>query len=725
MAEWYNRSWNHIVSDLDTDIYRGLSQEKIGKKKEEFGDNVINIKPSENKLKIFLLQLIDPWLILMIVSIFICFYFKDFISGSILALITLATVISNTLEDYKYAASFKALENLNSTMTTVIRGGRVSAIKCTELVVGDLVILEKNFIVPADIRIVESEELKIVETIVTGEDYISEKYETKIEDRDIPLSEMKNIAFKGSKVVDGNGTGVVINVGVNTEIGKIVSSLMQHKDEERNLNRRIRKSINNTSIIFILIALLIVVPLYLKERNSLVYFLNISHIILVSFIPPLVFIALLGFNYYVNKKFRQENIHIKDMSVMERVNDLDVLIIDKIGAISEEEMIVEKIYTDSSYFEVGEKDITKYGNVERILHIGVLCNNAKATLDKKADLIDFSLISYAKEKGILKNELERNQRRIFEVPYDTDKRIATTLNKIEDKYRANVKGSLDMLLDRCTHIMKNDIEREITEEDINEIKKVDMDLSSLGLRTVGFAYRSFSYEPTPLENIESNLVFVGIIGFYNPLKEDIGQSISSMRVKGVNTIMITDDNKLAAYTIGKFIGIANSQDNVLSGIELKYMEEEELERNFEKIKIFSRVTAEQKDYIVKLYEDKGYNVLCTGENMTELPSMDKAKVGVALGKNGSLMLRRLADIYIEEDYYNNILKIVTRSGSVLNNIDRFLKYVLIIGLAESGFNIASLLFIGKYILDLKHLLLINLIMIILGAIRILKPYRFK
>lgn len=720
MAEWYNNSWNYVVKELSTDIYRGLNVNEIEDRRAKYGDNRINIKNIKSFIRIFLLEVLNLWTFVFIGNIILSFYLKNIIIGSMLIVFLLLTLTLNAFRKYNDQASFKTLEKLNSTMATVIRSGKVSSIKCDELVVGDVVLLDKNFVVPADLRIVESENLKIKETVVTGENYISEKYETKIEEKDIPLSEMKNIAFKGSVVTDGTGTGVVIATGVNTQIGQIVDVLIYDDQEKNDLNTRINNVLNKLVLFFVLLTLISTFSyyIYIKDVNKLLSLIN--SLLLVS-IPEGIAIIIFIFLYSFHSFLKSQGIEIKNLSSLEILCNTDVMLIDKIGAFSEKEMMVESIYTDGMYHEKDEQDIIKDTNVERIFQIGLLCNDGSYNSETgigRGDLIDVSLIKFAEENSVYKRKLELEYRRVLEISYDTDKRIFTTINKIDENYRANVKGPVDVLLDKCTHIMKNGIEKEISEEDINEIRAADIEISNKGLRTVGFAYRSFNYKPTLQENIESNLVFVGIIGFYNPLRDNVGEILKNCRKENIKPIIITDDNKLTAYSIGKNLNLINSHENILSGIELKYMEKEELIRNIEKISILSRIDASQKTEIVKTIKDKEHMVLSTGENMTELPAMNASDIGLGIGENCSFMIKKLSDIYIKEDYLNKLLDLVSISETIFNNINKAAQYIILCTFIEFLFILCGALLNLNIVNDI-HVLIMNAGLIPLCVLNIL------
>ena len=535
MIRWYGNPWSETVKSLKSNIYSGLDEEQIRPYREQYGKNIIFIPKTKSLFSLILKQVRELWIILLFMCSVILLYFKEFaVAGMGLAIIVVS-VLCVALNEYNEAKNIKELEKLNNGYARVVREGRTLKIPSEQLVVGDIVIVGKGEGVPADLRVIESDELKINEVSITGESFISEKYETKIEDKELALSDMKNILFKSSIVVGGSGTGIVIATGMNTQIANIIKLFFVEKEKSKSFNERLNKIINYFSL-FILACTILnisVGTMFFKEKLS--YILKNSAIFVLSTMPQGIIFIIAIVSTVLFKKMKKNSIIFKNLSIIEKFSSVSVICTDKIGAFSKDKMKVVKLYTSESVIDVdGEilkngKDEGKNENLYRILSIGVLCNDTKTNVGKvvspKNDLMEIALARFGLENGMDKKRIEREHRRILNIPFDTERRIMTTINAVDENYRAFIKGAVDALLSRCTHIMKNGVETEITEEDINSIKKADINMSLQSLSVIGFAYRNFIYEPSIKENIESNLVFVGLVGFENMLREEAMDSI--------------------------------------------------------------------------------------------------------------------------------------------------------------------------------------------------------
>ncbi|WP_055668068.1 cation-transporting P-type ATPase [Desnuesiella massiliensis] len=680
MTEWYNNSWNFIVKKLKSDIYIGLKNIEIEERQKLLGKNIINIIKTNSLFSLVLKDICSLWVVAFLINIGLSLYNNHYIISVLIILLLASSLFQVIKKKYENEKRLKDLENLNKTNANVIRDGRVLTLGCEELVIGDIVLLEKNYIIPADLRIIESKELKIKETAVTGENYISEKYEAKIEERDINLSEMKNIAFKGSTVMEGSGLGIVIAVGMNTQIGRIVSMLTKPESDKFDINSSFNKIVNKISIITIAISCIYAIIMNYYSHNTLSYILvNVENI----FLAGISSCIILVFGFFImktEKDLQYKDIEIKDISVLTLLPQINYIFMNKIGALTKSDVNIKKIYTDDNLYDIQKTKLKKDINLERILNIGLLCNDAKFNFEQgtsKGSIIEIALLKLGSENEMYKYDLESNQKRIFELSYDSDKRIMTTVNKFDENYRANIKGALDVILDRCTHIMRSGVEKELSIEEIDAIREIDIKLSEEGLITMGFAYRNFNYEPSPDENIESNLVFVGIIGFHNPINEEIMEDIKYCEAKNIKVAFSTEDNKLSSYAMGKEIQYINSLTSVLSGIEMDFIPEKDFSTVADKIKIFSRINSNHKLKVVKLLKDKGYKIATAGTNFTELPSMNTSHISLAVGEECSTLVKKLSHIHIKDNYFRNFVKLIKYSESFISNINDCINFICI------------------------------------------------
>ncbi|KOA21255.1 calcium-transporting ATPase 1 [Clostridium homopropionicum DSM 5847] len=692
MKTFYNLSWNEVIKELNSDVIYGLSDEMVEQRRKDFGDNKTIEVNNKGFIRIFIKQLLKFY---SIVGIIIClglFYFKELnISIIILSIIIFCSILY-AFKEYRKEEKLNQLRSITPKKAVVVRNKRTSTLNTDEIVVGDIVYLEKGDIVPADIRLIECNCLKVKESAITGDKEIIDKYETKIEDREISLSEMKNIVFKSSFIIEGDAKGIVINVGDNTEIGMITKSLLEDNLTVNVLEESISKIANSLTRLFILWAVLFSAYSYSVKDSiqATLKLISLSYFIIV----PLEILLSVGFiSFIINKVKHNEGIQLEGLSTMKLLSDIDVMIFDKIGFLTEEKMYVNNFFTNGKLFEVNSIDIEEnMDNIDRIIKIGLACNDAKINSEdefSKGTLIEKAIIKQGMDLGINKKAVDLEQPRVFQIPYDVDKRIRTTLNKIDDKYRASIVGSVDKLLERCTHVMRNGIEVEISLKDIEEIKNADLKLSMNYLHAIAFAYRNFSYEPSVNENIESNLVFVGLIGFYNPIHENIQGYIRYCKALAIKPVIITEDNKIVATVLGERIKVLNKNDLVLSGVELDNMEEDEIEKYVERVGVYSRISSQNKLKIVESFKRLGYKTIVTGDRFTDLPSFKMADLGIAVGTECTNMAKKLSDIYVNEKGLNKILNLMNEGRKAVLSIKHIITFNLVIAIIEMMFIILA------------------------------------
>ncbi|GFZ30930.1 cation transporter [Clostridium zeae] len=679
MERWYNIPWSKVIDKLESDLNKGLSSDEVNKRRELNGTNIMPISVEQTSRTILLKLLLKPWFFIMLATTAIFIFFHFFLQAGVIILLALATMAIRYYEVLKSRKELNVLNGLDYTSTRVLRNGVRGDIKSEELVVGDIVVLKKNQLVPADIRVIESEELKVNEKNITGEDFISEKYETMIEGAVNSLSEMKNIVFKGSTVVHGDGLGIVVATGATSQLGKNMALLNSSGIRKNTLGIELEQKLNSITIYSTLIAGAIALLINAVSGKSADVNLVVSEVYSVQTLGYVVIVIL--FIYLYKKYLKQDGIEVINLSVLSDQKKIDIIFLEKIGAISINKMIVKKMYTDEKVYNEDEGDNNDI-NLQRMINIGLLTNNAIYNVNDdtgKGDITEIALLRIGANRGIYKGMLMTKQRRIFEIPFDLERRMVTTLNKVERNYRANLRGALDEVLSRCTHIMKEGVEKEITEEDIENIKNCDYNFSNDGLITMGFAYRSFGYQPTPDENIESNLVFVGIMAFLNPVVDESDDIINTLKRNNIAPMLITEDNKIAAAKTASDISLINSMDEVISGVELDSISDDEMISLLSKVKVFSRISYEMKNRIINMFINDGYNVAVVGDNLTDLPSLSAAQLGISYGDKCSSLVKKLSDVYIKEDCLHKFLELKMKLTILRRNIyigSSLLKYLL-------------------------------------------------
>jgi P-type Ca2+ transporter type 2C len=715
-------SWAEIVELLNSNVQQGISEKYCAALKIKYGSNKIELPSGSSIYKHILNALKQKSAIIYIIIAIIVFAFKYYLFGgilSVLLMVNLSIIVQHTIKRDKEIGS---LEKLNSDNVTVIRDGIQKVVKSEDLVIGDIVKFNRNSVVAADLRIISANDIKVDEKNLTGENFYKEKFETKIIGSVSSLADMKNILFKGSLIKSGDGIGIVIATGTSTQLGRILAMLTYASNRKHNFGAMISKFLEK--YLFIYFIGIVVIGLYFVYTGQDIEKKYISTALFALGCFPVAIISKLIFNRVI-KQFLNENIEIINFSVFNLIRDVNILFIDKVGSISKKEMIVKKIFINNDVISTNDpyvKEIT----FDRIVEIALICNNAIYDAENengKGELDELAFLDYAAKKKVYKSSVDSKNIKTLEIPMDSDKRFFTVVTRINKRYRANTRGNLDAVLDKCTHIMIEGVEREFTEEYRALVKETDMNLSIEGLITQGFAYRNFNYEPSKSENIESNMVFVGVIGLENPLEESLENSINRIKDKAIVPILFTEESKLSAITNAKKANIIKNNNQVVAGIELDSLNQEELKDLLCRVRVFCRVNPEIKSKIVSLFIKDGHKVATTGETLGDLPALNLSNVGIGKGK-ASAMVKRLSDVYIQENYLEGFFKIRDFSKIFDRNIDRIFKIYFMTILSELLVLIGSIIMGQAESLDLWNILIINGVLFIpLSFIILLKRGR--
>ncbi|MGH4139306.1 cation-transporting P-type ATPase [Clostridium sp.] len=731
MKKWYGKTMTKVVEVLDSDIKLGLNENKIEHMRETYGDNII-LKPKiESLLNLIIKEMAQLWNVMYTLFIIMLFFNNLYTIGYIATFTMLVSFTLLILGDYKEEKNLKEIDNLNVPFALVIRSGKRCKIGCEEVVVGDIVFLEKGNYVPADIRLIETHELVVRQVAVTGEKYEVEKYSMKIEGEIINLSQIKNIVFKSSVVTEGYASGIVIATGMDTQIGKILKALLQYKNDNRFFSKSFGKIANKATIIAILSGIL-TLGFTLYKKIAIHKIINELIYIFMSFNFPVIIIILLLFFYIISAEFKKKNIYIKDISTMFFLSNISAIFTKKIGAISENEFILRKVYCDNGFIDVEDQDVIIGGTLERIISIATLCGDAKLCAEGEPyggnsnsieNFMEYAICKFCSENLRENSELQKVRDRIFVIPYDSDRRIKTVVNKMEDRYRANVQGNLDGLLNKCTHILINGMEKEIKDTDIENIINVHIKMSNSSYNVIGLGYRNFNYEPSIDENIESNLVFVGLMGFENPIKKSAYAAIKTCEELNIRLIIDEGDNKLACLAFGKLIGLTHKSEQILSGIEIDYMSSEEFEKNIEGVRIFSKISSKHKNEIVNLLNNRGYSIASLGDNTTDLEYLNNSRISISTGSECSNVVRKLSSLYLQENDLSEIINLVQHSKKIINYISELVLFLCVTGTSELFIILVCLITKGQLPFSFIEILFLNFIIVPFCGLSILLQNR--
>ncbi len=647
MYRWTRTSWQDILENFNTSLNKGLTEEQAKENKKLYGENSIyEIKPSYY-INIFKKLFLNGFSFMSICFIIFTIYLGHYIMSTIGIGVFWAYIIFNI---NPYLGMIRALINLKNSKgkkVSVIRNGANKTIDYAELVAGDIISLRSGAIIPADIRVIEDEDLWVGEGNITGFDGLIKKQPVRIEDDNIELKAMTNMLFDGTYIEKGYSLGVVVAVGKSTHLGKSLLALESQWSYEN--------SVDSMSKFYWLIFIMNVATIlvFYKDNFSALPIVLIS-ITNLSFI--LIMLGNILWSIFYKLRLKKKSIFIKGMSWVKKLIECNTIVMDKPGSISEDICYIDGFYTDGNYIEAFNKVDFKNENLNRlmsILYLTIQNNNMSPE--------DVAINKFMENKQIEDYFIEKAFPRVFEIPWSNEGNMITRVNRIDSNYRAHIRGEAQEILSKCTHIMKNGAEIEIKAEDISAIKEKDMEMIKKGHKVMVLAYRNFTYQPSLKENILSNLVFVGLIEFNIPLKDNIEEDINSCYRYHMTPVIFCDDNKLGAVNLGKSLGIVSNHETVLAGSELNYMIHEEFENNVDKMRIFCRLSKMQREGTIEKLKEKGFKILGGVTDRALFPSLKNYEVPVYLGNQHKGAIERFLHISIEDNYLKNILELLNRS----------------------------------------------------------------
>lgn len=719
MKKNYNSSIEEIYKELDTNEL-GLSSNEAEKRLLESGKNLLKQQKPKTFLQRFFSQMKDLMIIILLcaagISAIIAIVegaYHDLIDAGVILLIVILNAIIGVVQESKADEAMKELTKMNQPYAKVYRDGEVVKIKSEDLVVGDVVVLEAGDIVPADIRLNFSNSLKIQESALTGESLPSEKdYLAKLED-ETPLGDQKNMAFSSGVVTYGRGSGFVVATGMNTEVGKIANMLNSEKKNVSPLQKQIAKTAKLLTYIVLGIALFIFIFGVATKSpdetliNSILDNFMMAVTIAVAAIPeglPAVVTIVLALGV---KKMSEKKAIVKNLPSVETLGCCEVICSDKTGTLTLNQMTVKQLYTVSLGDCYLEEKKDEY-SLNMLLNGMVLCNDTK---DSKGKLIgdptETALVAYSKSIGINTKKIIKENKRTYEIPFDSDRKLMTTVHDYEGKKISFTKGALDILLNRCNKILDGETEREITTNDIKKIKAVSKKMANEALRVLSLAYKKENLDN--YSELEDDLVFVGFVGMIDPPREEVKDAVATCRKAGMSAVMITGDHLDTAIAIASQIGIFKDGDMAITGADLDKMSEDEFLKNLRKIKVYARVSPENKVRIVKAYKTFNVVVAMTGDGVNDAPSIKSADIGIGMGITGTDVSKGAADIVLADDNFATIIAAVEEGRKIYANIKKAVQYLLSANIAEVLCLFIASIFLRTEFLSSIMILWINLV----------------
>lgn len=706
---FYNKSKNEVLQTLASNEKLGLSKEESLKRLDKYGKNVLESSEKKSMIKAFLYQFKDFMIYILIAAAIISGFLGEITDAIIIILVILLNAIIGVIQESKAEQSLEALKELSTPKALVKRDGTISEISSDDIVIGDIIILDAGRYVPCDIRLLEDVNLKIDESALTGEsEPVTKDSSLILDSEDVPLGDRRNMAFMSTLVTYGRGIGVATSTGMDTEIGHIAKMIKENTDSTTPLQKKLAELGKFLGFAAIGICILIFVIGIFQKRPFLEIFMTSISLAVAAIpegLPAIVTIVLaLGVT-----KMSKENAIVKKLPAVETLGSVNIICSDKTGTLTENKMTVTKFYCNEIYDRIDKLDIED-ATSKLLVEGNMLCNDATFSENTKTgDPTEIALLEIGYKNNITKDELSVAYPRIEEIPFDSDRKLMTTVNKYSESYYSFTKGAIDNLLKICNKVLIRDTEVTLTENIKKDILEKAALMSSDALRVLGLAFKPLQSSNVVISTLESNLVFIGMFGMIDPPRIEVKDAINTATLAGIKTIMITGDHKDTAFAIGKDLGIATSINEAISGSELDKISEENFKNNINKYRIFARVSPEHKVKIVKAFKSNGNIVSMTGDGVNDAPSLKAADIGVAMGITGTDVSKGAADIILLDDNFSTIVEAVKKGRSIFKNIKKSIIFLISCNLGEIVTILISILFNLPTPLRAIHLLWVNLI----------------
>lgn len=610
----------------------GLSGAEAAKRLEENGRNALKEAKKKNFAQKFFAQFKDVMIIVLIIAAIVSAViaviekqYTELIDAGVIMLIVIINAIIGIVQENKAESAMEALRNMNKSFSKVFRDGELKHLASEELVAGDVVQLDAGDIVPADLRLLSSSSLKIEEAALTGESVPSEKDADKLLPDDAPLGDRANMAFSGGVVAYGRGKGVVTATGMDTEVGKIASMLTSSENQTSPLQKQLGKAAKLLSVIVLAVAAVIFVVSAVRG-NDLVESFMTAVAIAAAAIPeglPAVVTIVLAIGV---QKMSKRNAIVKNLPSVETLGCCEVICSDKTGTLTLNQMTVKSLYTAA--LGLNSEDAKDDESFYVLLRAMALCNDTAETEEGLVgDPTETALVAYAKQNGIDYTELISQWKRVDEIPFDSVRKLMSTVNERGGERIAHIKGAPDMLIDKCAYILDGEVHK-ITETDVEAIKSANKDMATHALRVLGVAIKR---ENLNREELENDLIFVGLVGMIDPPRAEVREAVRVCVRAGMRPIMITGDHIDTASAIAREIGILREGDKVILGAELDKLSDEKFQKTIEDYSVYARVSPENKVRIVETYQKLGKVVAMTGDGVNDAPSIKRADIGIGMG----------------------------------------------------------------------------------------------
>lgn len=678
--ESYNQNLEELIKDLNSDVNYGLTEEKVIVSREKNGENKLVEKKKKNFFQKLIEQFKDIMIIILIIAAIISFVLAclgsdpmEFIEPALIIFIVFVNAFIGVIQENRAEKALDALKNMSSPHARVLRDGQEKIINTSLLVPGDIIYLEAGDYVPADCRLIESVNLKAEESSLTGESLASEKDAKAVIKNKVGVGDRTNMVFSGCSITYGTGKAVVTSTGMNTEIGKIANLLNNEKEIKTPLQQKLAELGKYLGIIALLACIIVFIVGLIDKQSPLEMFMT-SVSLAVSAIPeglPAVVTIVLSLGV---ARMAKQNAIIKSLPAVETLGSASIICSDKTGTLTQNKMTITKTYVDEDILK--DFSVNTDENTKKLIMFGELCCNGSVNFENNKEIhlgdpTETSIIVAGHKLGFEKNDLNNKYPRINEIPFDSDRKLMSTINKIDNKYYLIVKGAFDIMATRCI------------KGNISKAQIINEKMSQDALRVLAIGYKILDKLPEKIDiNLENDLIFVGLVGMIDPPRNEAKQAVYTCLKAGIKPIMITGDHVITATSIAKQLGIFKDGDLALTGAELDKMSEEELNQKVERISVYARVSPENKIRIVKAWQNKGEVVAMTGDGVNDAPALKASDIGCSMGITGTDVAKGASDIILSDDNFATIVEAVKEGRGIYSNIKKVVGFLLSTNIAE-------------------------------------------
>lgn len=714
MNEFHRQTEAEALASLDSSA-NGLSESEVSARREKYGENALKEGERQSGLSVFMHQFKDLLVIILIAAALISLFSHEYESTIVILVVILVNAIIGTVQTLKAQKSLDSLKSLSTPKARIIRSGNKVEIPSNELTVGDILLLEAGDIVSADARLLESHSLQVNESALTGEATSVDKSTSAIDQEGVPLGDRTNMVFSSGLVTYGRATAVITAIGMETEIGKIATLMNEAKERKTPLQQDLDKFSKRLSFIIIGISIVVFALNYYQTRllmPALMFAVSLAVAAIPEALASIVTITLaIG-----TQKMAKENAIMKKINSVETLGAVSVICSDKTGTLTQNKMVVQQVLVNDELLEAGDLNMEEQLHNLMVLSCA-LCNDATVNPDQSiGDPTETALVDLVEKHGLEETDLRVDYPRESELPFDSDRKLMSTLQTIEGQKTMLTKGAPDELLKRCTKIVGKDGVRDLQQTDLDKIHKTNHQFADEGLRVLAFAYKN--HESALILDDEKDLTFIGLTSLMDPPRVESAQAVADCKRAGIKPIMITGDHKVTARSIARSIGIFEEGDTVMDGNELDALSDAQLKEQLAQISVYARVAPTHKIRIVNAWQDLGNVVAMTGDGVNDAPALKASDVGVAMGITGTEVSKDAAAMILMDDNFATIIKSVINGRSIYQNIKNAIMYLLSGNFAAILCVIIASVFALPVPFVSVHLLFINLVTDSLPAISI-------